>query len=117
MSRASRSVLRIKLQRLLILSALALLLAVTADVSDAAAQTITFDSASSSSGNTVTSLTWAHTIGAGTDRILIVGVSIRGNKTVTGLTYGGQALTLAGTVANGGSNAVEMWALVAPPSG
>ncbi|HXU10682.1 MAG TPA: hypothetical protein VN898_01845, partial [Candidatus Binatia bacterium] len=95
----------------------ALLLALVFGVRDAAAQAITFDSASNSVGLNVGSLTWSHTVGAGSGRIVVVGVSIRGNSTVTGVTYAGQALTVVGTVSNGGSNHVEMWALVAPPAG
>ena len=99
------------------LLAAALLLALAFGVRDAAAQAITFDSASNSVGLNVSSLTWSHTVGAGSGRIVVVGVSIRGNSTVTGVTYAGQALTVVGTVSNGGSNHVEMWALVAPPAG
>src|SRR5882672_9251335 len=95
----------------------ALLLSLAFGVRDAAAQAITFDSASNAFGNAVSSLTWAHTVGAGNDRILVVGVSIRGNATVTGITYAGQALTSAGAVANGGTNSAEIWTLVAPPTG
>src|SRR5688572_17932092 len=95
----------------------ALLLSLAFGVRDAAAQAITFDSASNAVGNAVSSLTWAHTVGAGNNRILVVGVSIRSNASVTGITYAGQALTLAGSVANGGTNSAEIWALVAPPTG
>ncbi|HKB08602.1 MAG TPA: DUF11 domain-containing protein, partial [Candidatus Polarisedimenticolia bacterium] len=84
---------------------------------EAAAQAITFDSASNTVGLNVNSLTWAHTVGSGNDRILVVGVSIRGNATATGVTYGGQALTFAGGVSNGGSNRAEIWTLLAPPTG
>src|SRR6202008_3939816 len=48
----------------------ALLLALAFGVRDAAAQAITFDSASNAIGNAVSSLTWAHTVGAGNNRIL-----------------------------------------------
>src|SRR5262245_3638070 len=84
---------------------------------EAAAQAITFDSASNTVGLNVNSLTWAHTVGSGNDRILVVGVSLRGNATATGVTYGGQALTLAGGISNGGSNRAEIWTLLAPPTG
>src|SRR5258708_6597863 len=65
------------------------------------AQGIAFDTASSANTGTATasSLTWSHTVGAaGTNRILIVGVSIRNNssQTVSSVTYGGTALTLVG---------------------
>ncbi len=89
----------------------ALLLGLVFGVRDAAAQAITFDSASNAIGNAVSSLTWAHTVGAGNNRILVVGVSIRSNGNATGVTYAGQALTLAGSVANGGTNSAEIWTL------
>jgi len=76
-----------------------------------------------SSGKTVNagagSLTWSHTVGAGNDRILIVGVSIRnaGGQTVTGVTYNGLALTLIGSANNAGNVAAYMYYRLAPPTG
>jgi uncharacterized repeat protein (TIGR01451 family) len=47
-----------------------------------------------------------------------VGVSIRGDRTVAGLTYAGQGLVLLGARSNGSYQArVEIWYLLAPPTG
>jgi uncharacterized repeat protein (TIGR01451 family) len=70
---------------------------------------------------TNTTFTFAHTVGIGADRVLIVGVSVyNSNKTVTACTYGGTALTRLGFLDGGsGSNdrRMEMWRLVNPPAG
>lgn len=85
-----------------------------------------YDNASSSSGTGVSSLTWAHTVGTGNHRLLIVGVSVPAEGsaiTVTGITYAGLALTLAVskmysyTVITTQYNDAEIWYLVNPPSG
>src|SRR5262245_12080693 len=62
--------------------ALAILLALAATPAKAA---ITFDSAARAATTSTgrTSLSWTHTIGSGTNRILVVGVSVaNSNKTV-----------------------------------
>src|SRR5713226_4205029 len=85
----------------------------------AAHAAIAVDSVSSSSGQIVNSLTWAHTVGTGADRVLVVGVTIRdGNVSVSAITYGGTALTRLG-FQNGAGNAnrAEIWSLKAPASG
>jgi uncharacterized repeat protein (TIGR01451 family) len=65
----------------------------------------------------VTSLTFAHTVGSGPNRILIVAISLNHpNVTATGITYAGKALTNIGAEV-GSQNRTEMWYLVAPPSG
>jgi subtilase family protein len=82
---------------------------------------IVVDSSSSLAGppdNTAT-LTWSHTVGSGSDRLLLVGVSLRdGNTSVAGVTYGGIALSRIGYQnANGNESRTEMWELLAPPQG
>jgi subtilisin family serine protease len=64
-------------------------------------------------------LTWLHTVGSGSDRLLVVGVSLRdGNTTVTGITYGGIPLSPIGfQTGDGNQNRTEMWKLLAPPTG
>jgi hypothetical protein len=66
------------------------------------------------------SLTWSHTV-AGTNRILVVGVSIRNNAgqfvNANGVTYAGTPLTLVGSQNNGTSVRVELWQGVAPAVG
>jgi uncharacterized repeat protein (TIGR01451 family) len=86
------------------------------------AQGIAIDNTSSANTGTATasSLTWSHTVGAaGTNRILIVGVSIRNNssQTVSSVTYAGTGLTLVGQTTNNTNARVEIWRLIAPATG
>src|SRR3989454_4121481 len=80
---------------------------------------IAVDSISTASGNTVSTLTWSHTVGSGSNRVLLVDTSNRdGNKTITGVTYGGTALTRRGFQNGAGNgNRVEIWSLTAPSPG
>ncbi len=62
------------------------------------------------------SLTWSHTVASGTDRALFVELAIDNlGANVTGVTYGGQALTQVGRTA--ANHAVEIWVLVNPTVG
>lgn len=78
---------------------------------------ITFDNATRDRGGG-SSLTWSHTV-SGSNRILIVGVSIRNNnnQTVTSVTYGEIPLSFLGARDNGTSVRVELWYRVSPPTG
>ncbi len=90
---------------------------------------VNIDSPASSNGAFnvagVTSLTWSHTVGNNLSRALFVSVSTSSttlgvfpNARVTGVTYGGTALTLVGTqLSNSNRNSVEIYRLVSPPSG
>jgi hypothetical protein len=67
--------------------------------------------------------TFAHTT-SGSDRLLLVSIASQPNdddgiiEVVTGITYGGQALTVVGTAAQGPDNSrIEIWRLVNPPTG
>jgi hypothetical protein len=62
------------------------------------------------------SLSWSHTVGTGTDRLLVVGVSVENSKTVSAVSYRGTPLTFLGARGNGDKR-VELWYLKAPPSG
>ncbi|MGI9067891.1 MAG: beta strand repeat-containing protein [Pyrinomonadaceae bacterium] len=88
---------------------------------EAKAQAISVDNTSSAgvAGANVTTLTWSHTVGTGSNRILIVGVSIfGGGLTVSSVTYGGTALTrIGGQTDSGNKVRMEIWKLVAPASG
>ncbi|HXI69413.1 MAG TPA: immunoglobulin domain-containing protein [Verrucomicrobiae bacterium] len=82
------------------------------------------NSAVSVEATTVTSsntsqLTWSHTVGTNANRMLMVATSHRnGNNSVTGVTYGGVALTKIGsTNAPSNVNSCSLWQLLAPPSG
>ncbi len=77
---------------------------------------ITSNSTSTSSTTAATnSLIWAHTVNSGSNSVLFVGLSIDNGATATGVTYGGQAMTLVGRSA--GSGTAELWCLVAPALG
>lgn len=92
-----------------------------AAVSSRAQAQIAFDASSSANTGAVdqTSLTWSHTVGAGSNRILVVGVSIRNSagQTVSSVTYAGVGLTFIGAQSNGTNSRIEMWRLLAPATG
>jgi predicted ribosomally synthesized peptide with SipW-like signal peptide len=75
-------------------------------------------SSTNSGSANASSLTWAHTV-SGSNRYLVVGVSINNENsgTVSSVTYNGQALTSLGTATNGTNARVEMWGMLAPPTG
>jgi hypothetical protein len=80
---------------------------------------VAVDASSSASNDFGTSLTWSHTVGFESNRLLLVGVSTQ-YATSSSVTYNGVALTLVGRQ-QGGSAAndgyVEIWSLIAPPAG
>ncbi len=84
---------------------------------DAAASNGAFDPVA------LTSLTWSHTVGANTNRFLVVGVSTFTNtpvpaQRVTGVTYNGTPMTrIATQLATDNQSAIEMFQLLNPPSG
>ncbi|MGD8500463.1 MAG: C25 family cysteine peptidase, partial [Phycisphaerales bacterium] len=78
------------------------------------------DSISTCTGGDTQTDNWSHTVTAsGSDRILIVEVSYVGgtDNYVDSLTYGGQALTLAGEIDQSLNVGTEIWYLVNPPTG
>ncbi|HEX6087568.1 MAG TPA: C25 family cysteine peptidase [Thermoanaerobaculia bacterium] len=85
----------------------------------------TFD-AQSSTTDTLTSVantaTLAHTTAAGTNRLLLVSVSMNVNNatgtTVTSVTYGGNPLTLLNAISDAAPETrTEVWYLLNPPTG
>jgi hypothetical protein len=76
---------------------------------------------STSSNGTGSTRTFPATVANGADRLLAVGISTQANVTVTGVTYGAQALTSRGAQATpaqtGPGAAAEVWTLSAPPVG
>ncbi len=80
------------------------------------------DAVSTASAGNASTLSWSHTV-SGTNRLLIVSVAMGPTAaiTVSGITYGGAALTLIGvadnTCCSPGRPRVEMWRLVAPATG
>jgi hypothetical protein len=79
---------------------------------------ITFDASASGSGGGGT-VSWSHTVGDGSDRILVVGLVIDVGDPfppLISVTYGDQPLTQQ--VLNGGGNPLcQIWTLVAPQTG
>ncbi|MFM9882760.1 MAG: DUF4347 domain-containing protein, partial [Burkholderiales bacterium] len=99
----------------------------TADAADLETQrvwvglmSVAVDTTSTGSGSSVNSVTVSHVTTSAGDRLMLVGVSMdaTGGRTVTGVTYAGQNLTLVGAQ-TGGANPVrvEIWRLINPPSG
>ncbi|WP_345531602.1 DUF4347 domain-containing protein, partial [Viridibacterium curvum] len=99
----------------------------TAVVVDAATQqnwngtlAIVQDAVSSAATSTLgsTSLSFAHTVGSGSNGILIVEVSLRYNAGASSVTYGGVALTKLSSVTDAlGVVTAELWYLKSPTAG
>jgi len=96
------------------------------DYSNAASATTDSPSSGITIGNSSStavdgsSLSWSHTVDPGSDRILVVGVSLRKNdKSVTSITYGGTGgFVQAGTqVGPGADHRVEIWYRLMPTIG
>jgi hypothetical protein len=93
--------------------------AVVVNAATAPSPGIAFDAAGSVVQNAnATSFTWSHTV-SGSDRFLVVGVSIRNQQSeaASSVTYAGTPLTLVGARSNETSTRVEIWQLVAPAVG
>ena len=82
---------------------------------------IAFDSVSNSGYQTAQgSYSWSHTIGPGSNRILVVGVSMLSvaGSSVSGITFGGVALTKIRSDASvSGAVRTELWYLTNPENG
>ena len=96
--------------------AAAALLALAAPIS--AEATVTLDAVSTTSGQ-LSPFVFNHTVGNGSDRYLLVGISLRqaGGAAGVSVTLGVQALTLMGSQVNNGNRKVEIWGLANPASG
>lgn len=83
------------------------------------------DATSSNEGSSSSPHTTAHTIGAGSNRLLIVGVRIDpGNDNITGVTYNGVAMAAGPKRVHGNTGAatqrnitVALYSLINPPTG
>lgn len=76
--------------------------------------------ASVTTADTLTSVSWSHTVNAGSDLLLVVGVSIdNDNDYPSGVTYNGVAMTNIANqaVSNGSFGASSAWQLVNPATG
>ncbi len=77
---------------------------------------ITIGNITSSSTTTLSTINLSHTIAAGENRLLMVGISLRSN-TVLNVTYAGTAMTLEGTLTNGSNAIIYVYRLINPPVG
>ena len=79
---------------------------------------ITLDAVSTGT-TTGTSVTVSHTTGTGANRLMLVGISYRNkdSETVSAISYGGSALTLVGTIANGTNSRIYIYRLLNPAQG
>ncbi len=77
---------------------------------------VAVDNVSSVVGINPTTLTVSHAT-AGSDRLMIVGVSLRNddNEFVTSITYNGTGLIFVGQISNGDDARVELWSYINPP--
>ncbi|HAK60950.1 MAG TPA: hypothetical protein DCO77_11295 [Nitrospiraceae bacterium] len=87
-------------------------------VGGGAGSSIAFSRRRNARGNNVNFLQWNHRV-SGTERYLIVGISLRNNagQTATNVTYAGTPLVPLGAVNNGANVRVELWGLVNPATG
>lgn len=81
-----------------------------------AAVVFDFSSSATTGASTAQTLSWTHTTG-GTERILVVGVSVNTNTLVSSITYGGLPLTKITALENGNAVRVSLWYLLNPPTG
>jgi len=86
---------------------------------DGARNTVTVDASSVATTANGTTSTFAHTISAGNDRMLIVAISKRAFNNATSVTYGGESLRryYKNRYDNNNYPQFELWYLPAPPVG
>lgn len=75
---------------------------------------IIFDSSATNNCAGCTSLSWSHTVGTGSNGILIVGLSGFKNDPATSVTFGPKSLSLLGNRLGSSNVNVELWALLNP---
>lgn len=75
------------------------------------------DATSQVDGLAGTTVTWSHTIGAGSNRLLVVLISGRSSANVSGVTFDGVALTQVGSTRDDSSTDTSIWYLTAPNTG
>lgn len=83
-----------------------------------AAASPTLDAKSYTAGSYAKSLSWNHTVGSNSNRLLLVSVSFYGSSTsITSITYGTASLTRIGGIKDINQDQSEMWYLINPTSG
>jgi hypothetical protein len=78
---------------------------------------IVFDSYATNNCKGCTSLSWSHTVGSGSNGILIVGLSGFKNDPASSVTFGTKSLSLVGNHVGYANVNVELWSLLNPPTG
>jgi len=79
---------------------------------------ITFDNKTTTSAASVNLITLNHTTGSGSNRLMLVGISLKVDKGLpTSVTYGSSTLTQVGSIKNGTNAAVYLYYLLNPTSG
>jgi hypothetical protein len=79
---------------------------------------IALDHTINATGTNSTILSWPHTMGTANNGLLLVGISCGNGASVRGVSYGGQPLTRRlSQNGPGNQNRIEIWYLLAPPSG
>ncbi len=93
-------------------------LAVMVASHDAQAQVVFDSSAITNTLTGASSMRFPHTVGAGANRLLLVGVSHNnGNGSILSVTYGGTPMVFVSGVAVGTTVSNSLWRAIAPPSG
>ena len=80
---------------------------------------IAFDAESACTPGVGSNFTWSHTVGSGSGRFLLVGLSLapRQNQKVGTVTYAGQPLTLVAVGMPSNESRAEVWQMISPPTG
>jgi hypothetical protein len=79
---------------------------------------IAIDDTSNATSTNATTLSWPHTVGSANNRLLLVGISSGNGSSLLGVTYGGKPLKrLLVQNGPGNQNRIELWYVLAPPSG
>jgi len=82
-----------------------------------AGTTIVFDSSATNNCLACTTLSWSHTVGSGSNGILIVGLSGFKNDPATSVTFGARSLSRVGNRLGFANVNVELWSLLDPTTG
>jgi cysteine-rich repeat protein len=85
---------------------------------DGGTASIAYDAGSEATQDTLSTITFSHTVAAGSNRLLVVSITNEdgGTRTISSVAYGAQALTKAVGL-NGTSNDVDIYYLLAPTVG
>ncbi|TXH15356.1 MAG: hypothetical protein E6R03_07335 [Hyphomicrobiaceae bacterium] len=78
---------------------------------------VVFDAVSTASQVSATSISWTHTPSGTPTKVFACIGHFDNTDTITSVTYGGNAMTLVGSVANPSSEVASIYSLASPPSG